>query len=171
MRKIGIFTWLLWVGFSGCSTAPVKSGIAEATRAQLFPYGVYRQEVQITIHPTAQTPERKMDMSGVMRFSVDAIQLVGLSHFGTTVFRIREDRKTGEVKTEVFMDQLKPLTGKISEYYKILRLFILADKKQLKGISPLEIDFFEFDANQIPSRVLIRHPAFEVIVKVAGYEI
>ena len=102
-----------------------------------------------------------------MRFSVDAIQLVSLSHFGTTMFRF-VNRKTGEVKTEVFMDQLKPLTGKISEYYKILRLH-LADKKQLKEFPHSEIDFWWRD--QIPSRVLIRYPAFEVIVKVAGYEI
>ena len=52
--------------------------------------------------------------------------LVGLSAFGTTAFKIDEDRKSGDVQTQVYLEPMKKYEARLTEYYLILRELLVA---------------------------------------------
>lgn len=191
---IVILAMVFAAALPGCAPKKVKMISQGGTRDMLFPYGVYKHGVDLTMMKTDTAPEKHFEFTGVVKVNADQIQLVGLSYFGTTVFKVLEDRKTGEVKTEVFVEQMKKFESKIPEYYSTLRLFLIArlpletKVKQLKWSKidsrgfPIEAEtvdfeknatfrFRSYDLNLIPTEIMIEHPNFTVAVKVSDYDI
>ncbi len=194
LRSVAWLALVFCAALPACAPKKVKMISQGGTRDQLFPYGVYKHDVGLVMAKTDTSPEKKFDFTGVVKVNADQIQLVGLSYFGTTVFKVLEDRKTGEVKTEVFVEQMKKFESKIPEYYSTLRLFLIArlplvsklhqlqwNKIDSRGF-PLEaatVDleknavfrFKNYDLNNIPTEITIEHPNFTVAVKVSDYDI
>ena len=177
-----------------CAPKKIKMISQGGTRDQLFPNGVYKHDVGLTMAKTETSEEKKFDFTGVVKVNAELIQLVGLSYFGTTVFKITENRKTNEIKTEVFVEQMKKYESKIPEYYSTLRLFLIASlplethPRQLKWNKidgrgfPLEAQtvdyeknalfrFKNYDLNNIPTEISIEHPNFTVQIKVSDYDL
>ena len=177
-----------------CAPKKIKMISQGGTRVLLFPNGVYKHDVGLTMGKTETSEEKKFDFTGIVKVNAEQIQLVGLSYFGTTVFKITENRKTGEIKTDVFVEQMKKYESKIPEYYSTLRLFLIASlplETHARQLTWSKIDgrgfpveartvdyeknavfrFKNYDFNSIPTEISIEHPNFTVQIKVRDYDL
>ncbi len=179
----------LLIFLAACGTTR-KVGTSDFnSEALLFPYGNYRHRVSIQL---GQEPDKKMNFSGVVQLKEDVIRIAALSPLGVTVFKVTENRKTGEIKSEVFLEAMKKHESKVSEYYALLRVLLTApnraggsalkwEKRDSEG-RPLEakatsagqegtLRFLAYDQNGVPEKVVIESAKFTVEIEVAGYEI
>jgi hypothetical protein len=166
----------------GCASHQKKFR-SEAERALLFPNGTYHHSISVQ-----GGDEKAREFKGIIRVSDETILVVGLSHMQTTVFRIKEDRASGKVSTEIFHDSLQKFGDKLREIYTVLRemklvVFDGLKEKRWKVIQmnenrvPLEIEghgvrisFFDLDLNTVPSRIEIKHEKYTINVLVTGYD-
>jgi hypothetical protein len=178
------FFWIS-LALTACSTFKVKHPIESQNR--VYPDGSYRHEVSI------QTPDgRKQTFDGVVSLAPDKILVVGLSPFGTTVFRLDDDLKTGTQKVDIFVDQLKKHEAKLRLFYGVLKTMLLlpatsSDGKALHRevgadglLASLEttgleesakIEFSNYDDHRIPLRARVTAKKFNVEIRVTGYEL
>ena len=195
IRKVSISALLLF------SLVPVLGGCASqyvvlenVAHHRLFPNGVYKHKVKLTIVSNGTSPEKKFSFDGVVQLSDESIRVVVLSFFGTTMLKINDNLKTGELQTEVFLPQIKKFEPKLRDYYSILKLVLIMSatrpddsgkivwtKVNDKGL-PLELKtsaqdkevsfkFENYDKADIPEEVSLTHPTFKAEIKVTGYEI
>jgi hypothetical protein len=180
------------VALASCASATVVHG--EVGRDKLFPYGTYKHEVKLVLPAHGEAPEKKFEFSGIVQLKPDAVHVVVFSFLGTTAFKIDEDLKTGEIRTAIYVAQMKKFEPRLKEYYGILRELLIAgatppvDGARLRWVKtddqgrPIEMrtvgleknaifKLLDFDANRIPARFLIEHPGFSVEVRVKSYEI
>ena len=175
-----------------CVTSKIKHHPEEFSKT-LFPTGIYHQDVKLTILKTEHLSEQKYHFQGVVRLSSKEIQVVVLSPFGTTEFKILENLLTHEIKAEIYRDSLKKFEPKLKDYYGMLRLILLAKshaeedefltwtKISREGLplelesknreAPVHFSVQNYDANLIPSQIEIRHTQFQVVVTVESYDI
>lgn len=157
-----------------CSSTPKTAGISSGSRESLFPFGTYQHKVELKIS-VANSQTREVSLDGVVALKSDRVQVIGLSGFGTTEFKIYEDRTTGKITIETFREALKKAEPKILEYYSVLRL-LLSAKMRGPGefsdqVSGTKFYLSDFDKNSIPMKLEMIHPAFSAKIKVVGYEI
>ena len=185
--RLWVFVFLTLQIITGCSLAKSRHH-SENPSNNLFPSGTYRHNVTLTTSAFAQVYR----FSGVLRLYTDYVQIAVLSQFGTTEFKIYENLKTGEIKTEIFRPEFKKFEPRLNEYYRVLRLVLLSKNKahgdllKWKSVNekgyPLDIDALvdqnevhfrlsAYDDNNIPGKFEISHPQFNVSVEVSGYEI
>lgn len=181
------------LGLLSCAS-PRKAVNGAVLREKLFPYGTYTQKVSLTLPAKAGADKKSFNFTGVVQLTPDAIHVAGMSFFGTTAFKIDEDRKTGEIKTEVYIEQMKKFEPRLKEYYQILREILIADAKPDQDVSHLkwlrmngngqpvemktvgfdknaEFQLDGFDENGIPNEFDIEQEAFSVKVRVSGYDL
>jgi hypothetical protein len=133
----------------------------------LFPYGTYQHNVKIHI----MTPERFLEMQGVVNYSHGQLKVVGLSTFNTTVFRIEERLDTGEIKKEFYLDIVKRNEDRFMKLYHLIRGLITANKDQTDFTKDgARFLVSELDANGIYRKVHIDHEQFTLDIDVAGYQ-
>ncbi len=144
----------------GCVAKTISPG---ANRAVLFPLGKYTHEIAITTNQ-----QHTYSFKGIVKISEDKIVVVGLSAFQTTVFRISENRATGRVESEVFIDALERHKDSLLDFYSLLSRFLKLPRegKQLEGVT---VD--HYDSQGIPDEISMLHPKYRVHVKVVDYEI
>ncbi len=177
-----LFAILLLVS---CTTpTPKTSGTAFGTRESLFPFGTYRHKINLKVQ-IGTGDERTFALEGVVDLRADHVQVIGLSPFGTTEFKIREERGSGTVAIEIYRDSLKRAEPKILEYYSVLRLLLNArldpaaeknlvwsqDSKLSDPKSGTLFELSNYDQNKIPLGLELTHPKFSARIKVTGYEI
>jgi hypothetical protein len=165
-----------------CTTAPKQLKEASLTRKVVIPEGTYNHDVALFI----KDGNRDLSLKGIVEIGRLRIQVVGLSMFGTTEFRLDEDRTTGSLSVEIYRDSMKPAETKIRGYYQILRQFLTAEKQDTRfevtktnnhgfpeEMKSKDARFYlrDYDQNQIPLNVKIEHPDFHVQIKVTDYEI
>lgn len=170
---------------TACSTYRVKN--ESESRPRLYPNGTYRHSVVLTM-PDGKT----QSFQGVVSLSDKQIVVVGLSAFGTTVFRLKDDLGSGKQEVEIFIDQLKKHDSKLREFYALLkRLLLLPAKGMGQGTEkrennpdglPVSLEtsglehnaklfFEEYDAHKLPLRIRMEGEKFKVEVTVIGYDI
>lgn len=178
---------------SACSSS-FKHASQSYNSSRLFPDGTYSHDVRLTLPPREGSTEKHFSFNGVVRIKPESIEVVGLSFLGMTAFRIFENRKNGEIKSEIYFEPMRKHEAKLKLYYQILREVLLvgsqsnlaADKIKVitfneRGL-PTEIvtvgldknaDFKlgRFDERGIPAQFSIEHPNFKVEVTVTSYEI
>lgn len=182
----------------GCAPRTVKktSEAVSLVRERIFPAGSYNHDVKLELvrAPNPEKPgERSFAFKGVVLISGREIRVVALSPFGTTLFKIAENRSTAEVSVVSYVDALKPLEPKFREYYAVLRDMLLApmapprkgrvrlvksnaqgrpeEIEADQGTEPASFFFSAYDPNGVPLQVRIEHARFKVEVKVVDYEI
>jgi hypothetical protein len=181
---------------AGCASSKRITTSDYLSQALIFPYGSYQHHVSIRMQ-TAAEGEKAFNFNGVVQLKPEMIRISALSHFGTTAFRITEDRKTGEIRSEVFVESMKKIEPKIREYYGLLRVLLTAssapssnteksrslrwDRKDgvgrlleatTVGVDPeSKLSFLSYDKSGIPEKVLLQSPKFSVEIEVAGYEL
>lgn len=189
--RLGVFSVVLAAlfAFAGCSTSPKTSGAASLARETLLPQGTYRHRVALTVKLPAGPREFTLD--GVVAINASEIQVLGLSLFGTTEFRVTDALDSNQVSVEVYRDALKRSENKIREYYSTLKLFLTAkataDREKIlvwaetnaSGQPTLltvpnaatEFKPSAYDKNGIPMELEITSEAFNARIKVTSYEI
>jgi hypothetical protein len=159
MKVLIVLSFIL----AGCTQAPVK--IPEG--GGIYPYGKYQHDVKIKI----LTPPRTMTMRGVVSYTADSLKVIGLSSFGTTVFRIDENLKTGEISKEFYMDIIRKNEDKFMEFYRIIRELVTAPKGATdftRGETHFVLS--DPDENGIYCTVHVEHPQFVLDIDVTDYD-
>jgi hypothetical protein len=195
MTKIAVLLWLSALApvfLISCASSKIVSDSTD--HRKLFPFGVYKHEVKLVLPARGEAPEKKFEFSGIVQLKPDAVHVVVFSFLGTTAFKINEDLKTGEIKTEIYVAQMKRFEPRLKEYYALLREVLIADatppgagahlkwthtneKGQPTEMRTVGLDkdavfkLEDFDANGIPGKFLIEHANFLVEVQVQSYEI
>jgi hypothetical protein len=194
-RGMALILWSLYLPLFGTSCSlPQKHASGLVSHGELFPYGTYMHKVTLVIPAKSGNAEKKLELNGVVQLRAGAVHVVGLSFFGTTAFKIDENRDTGEIKIEVYVDQMKKYEPRLREYYLLLREVLLAksgpsqNQGRLKVIQtneiglPIEMETVGFDSNAsfrlsrfdkngVPAEFAIESARFSVKVEVTGYEI
>ncbi len=182
-------TWIIFIFLiTSCVTTSKIKQISESE--MLFPLGDYRHLVHLQI--LASNPkdgEKTFTFVSLVQIKMDSIQIAALSPFSTTLFRINENRKSGDIQVESYSDSITKFTPQIRSYYHILRLLILArrDTKSTSGLSLIsqnsnglpfemavsEIDggahfyFAHYDNQNIPDQVEIKAQHFRAQIEVS----
>lgn len=158
---------LLFTSFTlvSCAHKPLRP---PPTGGGLYPMGKYQHAVKIQVQ---QPTPRTMEMHGVVSINDEQLKVVGLSSFGTTVFRIEENLKTGEMKKEFYLEIMQKHEDRFLEFYKLIRELLTAPK----GITEFERQGAKFrvsepDAQGIYRKVHIEHPQVVLDIEVTGYE-
>ena len=145
--------------FTGCAHKELRPPVGGG----LFPFGTYQHNVKIT------TPDRTMEMRGVVSYRADQIKVIGLTAFGATAFRI--EGANGVIKKEFYLDIIKKHEDRFMYFYQMIRELITAPKG--------EIDFTrqgshfllsQPDANGIYKNIHVTHPQFTLNIEVTDYE-
>lgn len=175
MRKPGAF-WiillpralllplLLLLLLPSCATPPLKTPLE--TGVGLYPFGTYQHQVQVEVF----TPARTLNLHGVVSYQADAIKVIGLSPFGTTLFRIEENLKTGEIKKEFFMEAIRRHEERFVTLYKLIRQIITAPKGETDFTR--EQAHFQLsapDAQGIYRKIQVTHSQFKLAIEVTSY--
>lgn len=135
--------------------------------ALVYPHGTYQHRVKVQI----VEPQRNLEVKGVIKSQPDELKVVGISSFGTTVFRIDENLKTGEVNKEFYVESLRRNEDRFMFFYSLMKELLLAPK----GATEFEKQGAKFalsnpDENQIPRTVRIQHPQVNLNIEVTDYE-
>jgi hypothetical protein len=161
---------VLCLFLSGCSSIQ-KNFHATGPRTLVFPFGTYKHE--ISLKPTGQD---ERTFSGVVQIKEETVTVIGLSHFGSTLFRVKEDRKAAKTDVEIYYEPFKKYEDKVREFYKVIHGFIVLKPGAKEFTLNIEgkkvlIKFEDYDEHEIPGKILITHPNFSVAVKVVGYDV
>lgn len=158
------WTLALALLLTACTHAPVKPPVGGG----LYPYGAYKHSVKIHI----DKPEpRTMDMRGALKVDAEKLRVVGLSPIGTTVFRIEEDFKTGEIKKEFYLEIMRKNSGRFMEFYTIIRELLTAPKGQTEfERRGAKFTVSRPDENGIYRTVHVVHPQVTLDIEVTGYD-
>lgn len=152
--------------FTACTQAPLKTPQGNG----LFPYGAYQHKVKIQVLNSRDV--RPMEMRGAVSVSANEVRVVGLSTFGTTVFRIQEDLRTGELKKEYYLEIIKKNSERFMEFYYLIRELLTAPK----GTTEFERRGARFtvsapDSQGIFRKVHVINSQVELNIDVTGYEL
>jgi hypothetical protein len=191
MRK-KIFAFLLLPFLLACSHVVKKN--PEGPRTLLFPYGEYRHDVHVHLVKAPEKGPQEMDFHGVVSLQKEKILMLGLSPFGTTLFRVEENRESGDIQIESSIDAIKKHEDRIKNFYKAIREvltlpisgfeqnpFVQVLGRNEKGFpsrfhmkssqGSLNVDLLKFDAEDIPREIDLDSENFSLKIKVTGYEI
>jgi hypothetical protein len=183
MKNILIAT-LLILSFGACSTGEKKIAFpATISKDLVFPYGVYHHDVELEIKgngetdPSKRIPTQNYHFKGIVQITADSIQIVALSPFGTTVFKIMDDLVTGKLHDEVYLARMKPFEPKLIDYYTSLKKLLTAKKigasepQFIKLPNDTMITFDKYDSKNIPAIVHIDSKTFTVKIEVESYDL
>jgi len=162
---------------NACSSKTIKN--PEATRSMLFPNGTYQHEVHVRFVHTVPGQPDHFDLSGVVKISNKEVKVIGLSPMNTTLFRLSENRESGQIEVQTYVDSLKKFESHLRDYYLVMRKFLLTplnsenpEPQQAQFDSPsgpVQVFFKNYDQNKIPVKVLVQSPQFEIEIRVVGY--
>jgi hypothetical protein len=191
MRSHLRFTFsLLGLGlmFGGCTTVPKVMNLQ--SRQSLFPEGIYEHKVELTF--SSKAGQKRQSFHGIVQLSLESLQFNALSPFGTTVFRLTENRKTGDIQFENFVSDLAPFETQIRLFYSLVRavltapfeikpsetLSVLAKDDQglprrlqihaLKSSAVVELQ--KYDEQKIPREIHVQHEQFQIQIEVVSYD-
>jgi hypothetical protein len=158
-------TWMiaLLIWSAGCA----HKNLNPPTGGGLFPYGNYQHQAKVKI----TQPPRTMEMRGVIAHTEDKIKVVGLSSFGTTLFRIEEDLKTGKISKEFFLEAIQRHEDKFMSFYGMIHDLILAPKGSTDFTKQgAHFVVTEPDERGIYRKIHAEHSQFVVDIEVTGYD-
>lgn len=163
MKLFYLFVFLFLVGCS--SIVKTVSGPLDPNR--LFPDGKYKHHVTLT-----QNDGTEREFEGVLKISHKDIVLVGLSHFGSTVFQIN-DIKKAKLEVKIFYEPMQKYEPQFRDFYLTMKEVLLRRNNYLSKSKKemAEITIGEKDHHGIPEAFYIDHPKFKVKVEVVGYEL
>lgn len=171
MKKLTLLFMLL---IAGCSSPSKLVRSANPSTEFAFPLGLYKHDVQLTIVKSSEN----FHFNGLVRLEPKTIQVVALSPFGITLFKINDDLETNQIKTEIYVDQMKRFEPRILSYYEILKKMLTLKSSAIPAEQiPIRLDdttllkVGKYDQNHIPESMKIQNPNYEIEIKVTGYEI
>jgi hypothetical protein len=166
----------------GCVSKPEKPTVLQlppiaTTNELLFPYGHYRHHLTLEILHGEDGQSHRYSFDGVAETTPEKIQLVMLSPFNTTLMKVHEDRKSGEVRLETYDSKLRRFENKFVDYYAMLRKIFLSGplregkasitRKLLneKGELLADLTYSEFKEH-VPRHVEVKNKFFTLDIEV-----
>lgn len=192
MKKITvtILGLMILIALGSCSARHIRGPLSQDL---LFPLGTYTHNVHIQPIMENGKEAREFSFKGIVKIEKDTIRISGLSPFGTTLFKLAEDRRTGKVELVNYIDALKKFESKFMDYYAILKVLLgapqdFSDKDSLRLVSKSKsgkpekletiglsknaiFEFKKYDSSGIPEEIQIQHPHFLIDIRVSGYEV
>jgi hypothetical protein len=159
--------WFLIAAVSFLSLSCAHQALNVPSGDTLYPYGKYRHSVKV--HVLKPEP-RTMDLRGVVAVNADSIKVVGLSGIGTTIFRIEEDRHTGVVKKDFYLEIVRQHQDRFMEFYSLIRELVTAPKGAtdfIRGEAHYVVS--DPDDDGIYRTVHITHPQVNIDIEVTDY--
>lgn len=149
---------------TACASKPPK---VPGPSDRIYPPGTYQHKVNVRI----AEPARNVDLRGVVKSSPESLKVVGLSTFNTTVFRIDENLKTGEIEKEFYVDAIRRNEDKFMFFYALLKELQLAPKGQNEfDRQGAHFKLSKADENNIPRLIEVTHEKVNLTIEVTGYE-
>jgi hypothetical protein len=161
--------WLVSLMFMSVTVSCAHKDIRPPNGDGLYPFGKYQHQVKVNV----LTPVlRLIEMQGVVAYSKEALHMVGLSTFGTTVFKIDEDFKTGELKKEFYLEIMRQHPEQFMEFYSMIRSLMLQKKGQTQFRERgAEFSLSEPDPEGIYRHIEITHPNVQIEIQVRDYDL
>ncbi len=157
--------WSLSIFLVSCTSIQKKiSGPLDPNR--VFPDGTYRHRVTLT-----QANGKENEFEGILKLKADEIRVIGLSHFGSTVFEIVDHN--GKIDLAIYYEPMKKHEGQFKDFYVSMKKILVQknDQGEITLDNGAKVTVGKKDENQIPDSFEIIHPKFKVRVKVAGYDL
>lgn len=149
---------------AACTTKPLR---APPPSDRLYPPGTYQHKVNVQIIE----PARNIDLRGVIQSQPERLKVVGLSTFNTTVFRIDENLKTGEIEKEFYVDTIRRNEEKFMFFYTMLKELQLARKGQTEfDRQGAHFNLSAPDEKGIYRHIEIKEAHVHLNIEVTGYE-
>jgi len=162
-----------------CSTLPTKKELAVSKKSYLFPFGKYEHQISVKIIDGHQN--KAIEMSGFIVHKKDIFEGVGLGFMSTTLFSFFIKKSDNIINLSIFH---KPLQEKKADFKNYISLIynlyqtphteIPKNNLQLKEPNTdkfLDIELKNYDLNQIPQAIIIKHNKFHIHVKQINYEL
>lgn len=160
----------LLLAFLASSCAHHKiAPVSNESRTTLIPRGTHQQTVTVHIKKGDQ---RQMRFSGVLDVREDRVSLIGLTPFGSTLFRLKEDLKTGAISFETDNEQMKKAGPYIQKTYGPVREMLkipYPPAVKEKTIGDLRFHFDELNAQDMPIKTRVETPDFDLDIEEVGY--
>ena len=147
---------------------------------ELFPSGIYQQKIRI--QPRNGTAR---EFRGVLRRDGKKLEVIGLSPFSTSLFRIRDDlsQPLGKESVEVFEPAFARYADRIAAFYQALRpLLSHRDPSERKDLSrypdgrlhqiqaaELEMSVLGYDPSGFAKMIELRRPGWTANVELMEY--
>jgi hypothetical protein len=155
----------------GCGTGKINSHKGnDGTR--LFPYGTYEHAVTLKVK---RPQEKSYRFNGVVKLTPERNEIVAMSFLGTTEFRIQDDLKTKNIKVDIFRENFKSFEPRLREYYGILKIIFDLPPNPPSDIKwknqVIHFTVVSYDKDNVPDKIHVEHPDFNIDIKVSSYEI
>lgn len=181
---------LLFTSFlqTSCATHGPATTAGKPERKVLFPEGTYRHDVRVRLKHANVDGKTEMHFSGVVVLDSNRVKIIGVSPFGTTLFRLTEERLGRVIKLETEIDAMKKSESKLLEIirpilslltmrlpipengdFRVVRSTRDGWPAELESNSGHWIGLENYDASDVPRRARIRHDAYETEIKVEDY--
>ena len=164
---------LLLVCGQGCASHSKSIRPNYIRHGHIFPPGVYQHAVDLTIRG-----KQRFQFNGVVKITPTEIQVIGLSHFDITVFKIADDLRTGRIHTEIYIERLEPYESQLVQIYLMIKkLLVFKVSRPIREGGSIRPDketlfaFGKYDKHRIPETVCVMSPKFVANIEVIGYEI
>jgi hypothetical protein len=145
------------------TVAPIKN----ETRTTLIPRGTHQQTV--TVH-VKKGDQRQMRFSGVLEVREDHTTLIGLTPFGSTLFRVKDSG--GHIEFETENEQMKKAAPYIQKTFEPIREMLKIPYPPAireKTIGELHFEFVEMNAQEMPMKTRVQTPDFDLEIDEVGY--
>lgn len=159
------------VGLTLIATACSTSGLHEQPSNRLFPYGVYKHDVGVTFQQEGKDQFHRF--FGILELRPETTRMVALSPFGTTVFRLTEDKKTHQISMEFAFEPLRRLEERFRQFYSMVQASSDLPMDWKQNIGALEKVGFEvvsYRKDGIPKEMKLQNSRFSVRIEVMNYE-
>lgn len=171
-----VFILFLTLTLAACQSAGIQpihtSGHKAVDKTLLFPLGIYQHKITLV---TAKGKQRTFN--GVLALTENQIQVVGLSPFNTTFFRIKDMLDTKTFDAKFYFPLPKKAKLKFHEFYSALKESLLLKKNSKRPVKMInqklgiQFEFSSYDKNNIPRLIQITHPFFRAVIEVTSYEL
>lgn len=157
----------------------------------LFPSGIYRQSIAVSIIPENVDSPKEFHFEGVAQTDEGQIKLTALSPLGASIFRLTDDLRTDKIKIEIFTSSLQKFEKQFLEYYRLMKiLFIVSLYKSTNDFKVLqknsegfparaeiiyqqqvnEFTFEHYDERKLPEIIEIKNPKVKIKIDLIEYK-
>jgi hypothetical protein len=156
---------------AGCAHSTIAQ-LGPSVRKTLIPIGSHQQSVIVHLKKVKLNRKDSMRFSGVLDVREDRVQLIGLTPFGSTLFRVKEDLKTGNVVFETDNEQMKKAEPYVKSTYRPIREMLKIPYPPVRSeatVGDIKFRFENFNAQDLPLKILVDTPDFNLEILEDGY--
>ncbi len=157
-------TALLLLLVSACQTPPKIHGTGA-----VFPYGNYHHKVFVETNKN-----QNYNLSGILKYETDRMELVGLSNFGTTLFKIKKNSMQKNTEVKIFEKNIVQKKSSFKKFFLLVEQVMKLQKEDIKKnrtrIGSAKIEFANLNSNGTPKITKVLTDSFQLTIRTLKYE-